>query len=477
MKFNSVFHIGEGTIKFLQASVGLKKALTGVEAIAIDNQDDAQISRTLIQFIKDKKINIAENRVTVLIPRSRAILRYMVFPSQNQDEIRSMVDLQIGSRIPYAREEVEVDFQILSKTADGYSKVAVVIIPQEIVMRYWKIFSDAKIPVHGITITSIGLWLLYQQQPGASEKPSAIIDLDSHHSEICLCQKSHWLNSREIPIGFTQISNEGNEEMIKQWELTQVSTIGEKISGAVEEVYLACSLDRVDELAAEMAKAQSELSIKKMIVTQSLSLPRGLQWPPSIAQDGASIASLAGIAFNAGVVPIDLIPRSVRQAQAKQAYQHQLIILGAWAAAALISLILASGMGFFKKNMQLARLQDELRTTQRESVAVEKQLKEMNEIESAINSRLIFSDLAAAIDRLLPAHAYLVSITVGEANSVSLEGMSFNPAEINEFQNGLVRSKNFSNVTLNYVNKRVTQQGEVNYFKITCTFKPVRGQQ
>ena len=73
----------------------------------------------------------------------------MVFPSQKQDEIRSMIDLQVGSRIPYSREEVEIDFQILSKTADGYSKVAVVIIPQEIAMRYWKIFSDAKIPVHG----------------------------------------------------------------------------------------------------------------------------------------------------------------------------------------------------------------------------------------------------------------------------------------------------------------------------------------
>ena len=60
-----------------------------------------------------------------------------------------MIDLQVGSRIPYNREEVEIDFQILSKTADGYSKVAVVIIPQELAMRYWKIFSDAKVPVDG----------------------------------------------------------------------------------------------------------------------------------------------------------------------------------------------------------------------------------------------------------------------------------------------------------------------------------------
>ncbi len=133
----------------------------------------------------------------------------MVFPSQKQDEIRSMIDLQVGNRIPYSREEVEIDFQILSKTADGYAKVAVVIIPQEIAMRYWKIFSDSKIPVHGITISSIGLWLLYQQQPDLSDKPGAIFDLDVNHSEICLCYKTHWLTSREIPVGFSKCSRMG----------------------------------------------------------------------------------------------------------------------------------------------------------------------------------------------------------------------------------------------------------------------------
>ena len=105
---------------------------------------------------------------------------------------------------------------------DGYAKVAVVIIPQEIAMRYWKIFSDSKIPVHGITISSIGLWLLYQQQPDLSDKLGAIFDLDVNHSEICLCYKTHWLTSREIPIGFAQMQRDGYVEILKQWELTKI---------------------------------------------------------------------------------------------------------------------------------------------------------------------------------------------------------------------------------------------------------------
>lgn len=475
MKTNAVFHISEGMIKFLQVSGTHKKFVSAVDVINIDKQTDAQTSKTLSAFIKERKLNFTDSKVTVLIPRARVILRNMVFPSQSQDEIRSMIDLQIGSHIPYTREEVEIDFQILSQTADGYSKVAVVIVPQEIVMRYWKIFLDSKIPVHRITISSVGLWLLYRQQPDLSDKLCAIFDLDVNHSEICLCDKTHWLNSREIPIGFVQMQNDGYAQIIKQWELTQVNTTSEKLSGAVEKVYLACSVNRAYALGIEMAKIQNDLTIKEIILTQTLSLAHGLQWPKLMLEDGASVASLAGIAFSPETPPIDLIPRAARHAQEQHTYHRQLVILGIWVTAALISLGLALGVGFFKKNVELARLEGQLRDTKRGVLTVENQLKEIHDIEGMIKDRLIFSDLAREINRLLPIQVYLVNITISNGNTLSLQGVSSNTVEINQFQQDMVNSRSFSNVSLDYVNKRVTQQGEVDYFKITCTLKTVNG--
>src|ERR1700689_5495260 len=103
MSSNIVFSINEGMVKFLQVAGGQKKLVTGVEIIATDRQNDAEISQSLMDFVKRRKLNFAESRVTVLIPRSRAILRYMVFPSHKEEEIRSMIDLQVGSSIPYVR--------------------------------------------------------------------------------------------------------------------------------------------------------------------------------------------------------------------------------------------------------------------------------------------------------------------------------------------------------------------------------------
>lgn len=468
MKSNVVFSISEGMIKFLQVSGKAKKAVTAVDVININKQNDAQISQTLSAFIKTRKLNFAESRVTILIPRSRAILRHMIFPSQKEDEIRSMIDLQVGSRIPYAREEVEIDFQILSKTADGYTKVAVVIIPQEITARYWKIFSDAKVPVHGMTISSIGLWLLYQQQPDAADKLGAVFDLDVDHSEICLCYKTHWLASREIPVGFVQMQRDGYAEILKQWELTQNNTSGDKLPEAVESVYLASTANRAYALAIEMAKIQDSLKIKEIHLTQALGTARGVQWPKLMTDDGVSVAALAGIAFSPLRPPIDLIPKSVRQGQEQRVYKRQLIILGAWVIAALISLGLALGMGFFRKNVQLAQIEDQLRDTKRQALEVENQLQKVHGIEGIIKGRLIFSDLAHEIYRILPPQLSLVSITITDGHTLSLQGIATNSVDINQFQKGMVSSTKFFNVNLDYVNKRVTQQGEVDYFKITC---------
>ena len=117
-----------------------------------------------------------------------------------------------------------------------------------------------------------------------------------------------------------------------------------------------------------------------------------------------------------------------------------------------------------------------LRATKHDALSVENQLKRIYDIERMIKNRLIFSDLARDIYRLLPTHVYLVDITISNSNILSLEGMSLNSVEINQFQKDMVNSSSFSNVNLDYVNKRVTQQGEVDYFKITSTLKSVNGQ-
>ena len=100
-------------------------------------------------------------------------------------------------------------------------------------------------------------------------------------------------------------------------------------------------------------------------------------------------------------------------------------------------------MGFFKKNVQLANWKTSFVTPNMKPLEVEDQLKKVNDIEGMIKNRLIFSDLAHEIYRLLPTQVYLVNITISDGDTLSLQGMSSNSVEINQFQKDMVDSHEF----------------------------------
>ncbi len=472
MKSNAVFYIDEERIKFLQVLTS-SKLVTALDVLLIKGQSEAQISQGLWTFLKRRRLNLNEARVTVVIPRSRVILRLMSVPSHQDSEIRSMIELQVSSSIPYELEEVQMDFQVLAKSPDGYAKVAVVIIPQETAMRYWKIFAEAKVRVHSITLSSIGLWNLYTQWPNTGDKPAAVFDLDLDKSEICVCHPAHWSASRELPSGLTQIAQDGYGEILKQWELTQHNIGGEKAAQALDTVYIISCWEGAFALGQELTKTQNALNIQDVLLTKFLKLARDVRIPSLCTQEGMSLAPLAGIALSSQTPPINLVPTAVRQSQEQKMHQRQLIICGLWLAAALAALGLSLSMGYVKKNIQLAKLKDQLRTTKEAAQKVEERLKKIHDIESMVKNRLVFSDLALEIYRVLPAQVYLVSMALNENNSLSFQGVASNPVDVNQFQKDLANYQKFSNVNLDYVNKRVTQQGEVDYFKITCAFKPM----
>ncbi|MDE2027535.1 MAG: pilus assembly protein PilM [Candidatus Omnitrophica bacterium] len=472
MKSNIAFYINEKTVKFLQVALP-QNEVTDVEVIHVDGQNDVQISETLSSFVRSQKLNLAESRVTVVIPRSRAILRSMVLPSHDEDEIRAMIDLQIGGQIPYAREEVDLDFQVLSKTQYGHSKVAVIVIPQEIATRYWRIFDEARIPVSGITISSVGLWLLFRRLQGPADDLCAVFDLDLDRTEICLCDRNQWLTSREISAGLRQIKEGRFKEILTQWELTQ-NTFRDSDSKSVETVLLISSDDRAHPLAVEISKAGSHLIVRELL-TQTMELVGG-QWPSSMTVEGASFFSLAGIAFSEEPPPVNLIPGTVRQAQQQRSLQRQWIVTGAWLIAAVISMGLVLGSGYLAKKIQLAGLEGRLHAVEKKSFKAEDQLKKMQDIETLVHGRLVFSDLANELYRIMPPQIYLTVMTVSSDNKgLSFEGVSSTPAAVNQFQKNMVASSYFANVALDYVNKRVGQQGEMEYFKISSTLRNAGG--
>ncbi len=470
MKSTTVFYIDGENLKYLQASGGVKKTVAAVEVVSIVGLTDEQISAHLVGLIKPLRLMSKGNATIVIIPRSCLILRYMTLPSHQESEIRAMADLQVIEHIPYSREEVEIDIQVVEKTADGYSKVMAVVIPRETAMRYWKFFSDAKIPITGMTISSVGLWLLYCQQPDLPAQTGALVDLDVRRSEICLCRKEYWLGSRDIPVGLAQLKIEGHEEFLKQWELTTRKVAEQSAGEHIKQLYCVSTAGEIYGLERIMEEEQ-EGTVKNIALMNGLPGAKNASFSKTLAGTEASLAPLAGIAFSGQLPPVNLIPQSVRNAQKEKRLRREFIVSGIWGIAALIMSAAALSVGYVEKNIQIRQLEKKFESSKAAVARAEEQWTQVYESENMFRRRLIFNDVMQQIMKLLPEQVSLTSLAINNGNILSFQGVSPKAGDINKLQKDLVELPFFSNVNLDFVDKRTTQEGESNYFKITCTVR------
>ena len=77
-------------------------------------------------------------------------------------------------------------------------------------------------------------------------------------------------------------------------------------------------------------------------------------------------------------------------------------------------------------------------------------------------------DVIYELYNILPSSMSLNVFNLDEKGNLTLQGVSSQMSDIFSFQSKLEKSKNFKNVEVKYASKRMTSQGEITDFRITC---------
>jgi Tfp pilus assembly protein PilN len=473
MKFKTrtTIEITERFIKVMQALAGDRHALTFTEVIPIDNLNDEGIVQKLMALHKVKGFNLRGSQIILIIPRQHIILRYLSLPAEDRLELKTMVDLQAVNHIPYNKDEVVIDFLPFDKNNLGYTKVLVVVAPEDIVMRFWKILQAAHMTAHKVTLSSTGLWQWHRsRQLVGKYGVVGLIDIDIQNSEICICDQYRFLTSRHTSLGIKELEDQKFNEFAKQLEWTIVSYTKEKLGPPISQILILSSLDNATGLKEELEKSFS-IPVQLVRTPQDVPLHKSFTWSPSLLQDGPSITAALGLLQSDHKIAIDLLPREIREIRSHLEKRQQWIRFGVVTFLMLLVVGIALSLDYFKQSTYLKDLQDQVKTTKKDAQAVEKQAQQVTVLKSLINRRIVMADVIDEIYKILPKSISLVNLTLTQDHSLSLQGFSTKGGDINDMQKAFVDSAYFENVNLDYVNKRITQDGEVNYFKITCQIK------
>ena len=113
------------------------------------------------------------DRVAVF-PRRDAIVRTLTLPATDPREIQEMVRLQAARQTPLGIEDLSVTHEVLERSADGHSKVMMVIVHRETLHRYLSGFEGTSLRPTRVVLDSIscgpGFNLLPEEEQHAKRR-------------------------------------------------------------------------------------------------------------------------------------------------------------------------------------------------------------------------------------------------------------------------------------------------------------------
>ena len=471
-EFTVALEITDSHVRVFQAkSTRTGAVLTHVQYRPIELHTDDELAKLITQIFAGKAMRTRE--VIVAIPRRLMILRQMILPSQDTDEIRKMVDLQIINKVPYSKDDIIYDYSIISREATGYTKVLAAIVHKDVVQQYLRICTKAKIFPQKVTLSSIGLLSWYgQQQKKASRAavmPVSLLNIESADSEIVFMHDGRLLFSRGIPMGVKDINEANVGKFLEQIDLTLKSYQKDNMGPAVERFILVSSFP-----GAQLLKERLSLEYQKAVDVLSpldhLSCSKDLK--TSVLVEGAvSPAVGLGLAAASEEDMLNFTPSEIKNIKISSVKRDRWMKSAFLTGATLLLAALAFNAEVYRDAHQLNRLRSKMEAIKPQVTQAKKTMAVVDFVREHIYNRVLVADLITELYRLTPADIAFRSLQMDENGGITLLGFSQSGSSVNTFQGQLVGSGILTDVNLQYASKVRSFNQELTEFKMTCHLK------
>lgn len=466
----TVIEITESHIKCLQTAMSAGKlSLLSCHVAGLTQHSDEEITASLAEFLSLSKIR--PHNIIAVVPRRFVIQRHISLPSHQEEEIKKMVALQIIKQVPYPKDDIIVDHITLHKDPSGYAKVLVVAVHNEVVGRYLKIFRDAGLHLHILTLSSEGLLNLYgyqehkgKQKIGAS---AVVINVDCLHTEICFFDAGKLLFSRSINYGAKDLNPQQIHAFVEQIHLTINAYQKENISDTISKITLFSALKEGDLLKAGLA-TEDKIPVD-MVNPLTEVFCRKDVLPAALEREGVSVAVGLGLALAEKRKMINLLPLEVSDSlkiKQKRREWAKIVSLSTLVSMLIIGIFVLS---VHRKSQVVEHLAGLVRETEQKVSEIRERSKRWDILKEKLAAKVTVMKIISELYNVTPMSISYRSVQLDEKRALTLQGMSENSTDINNLQQSLVQSPLFDNVTLQYATKRKMFRGsEVTDFKITC---------
>lgn len=402
-----------------------------------------------------KLFSAKEGSVVVSIPRRKVSIHYHSFPTHQDGEILQMARYQALRQFPYRDLTVLHSVNILEKMSDGFVKVMLAVIGQEILNRYLNEVRTFILP-NIVTINSLGLVGFYNMIKGKRDR--ILIDIDIKFSNLCVIAKGKLLFCREINKGFDFIREHGLKPWMEEVTHSVNSFNKERLHPPIEEMTILGPryIKYLQERKKEFPYTEVEfLSQERFILKEE-----NFEYFGRSDDELYSVVKLLGLSLinepEINLTPPNLIQEVLYQKILKQ--KKKVIF---YFSLALLGILLLLGWEYKRKQIYLTRLQDFLSDVGSDIELLEKR-KRLTQVFFKQANESIFLELFREVIETLPADVLIRRLDYEKNSELVLEGSSMKSESIYEFYGKLKQLSKFEKIKTFKVN--VDPKGEVVFY-------------
>lgn len=453
-----------------------------------------EVPHIIAEFLKKNGIN--KRHVISCFPRNLSTIRFMNLPSTDAKELNEMVAFQAIKQVPYSKEDMIADYEVISLTHEGYSNVMIVIVRRNVICQHLDAIESAGFVTDRIDINSQAILRTYlflkgleektEEQPPDSPRPSpdiatavALVDVDYTHTNIQIMNGDTLLFSRGIPLGVMHLILKEKKFQVESANINWQSEL----------------MDELSRSFAVFSREQSTVSIGKIVLSGGINnfhhIERNIRSrflvPVEVLNLTEKIAGLA--AFNGALkindkevslmapvgllLPgygrtIDMIPEDEKEHR-----KNRLRMAKAVVAASLLAGIILTGMFNFyveisRKNAFITDLNNKLNEVAPKVKKLESMRTKISIIEGQVRQDRMSLDFLRELYRVIPDKICLTAFLYDESKYIVIKGTANTMADVFDLIPKLEESDYFEKVSSRGVKRRKVGDKEVVDFEIQC---------
>lgn len=416
-----------------------------------------------------KKGRFARIPVIGCLPRQMMTIRMLELPSTDLEEIADMVDLQIGKQTPYSRDEIAFDYRVVGSARDGYTRVMLTIVQRSTIRERYYMLEEAGVDVERMSVSAEGM-LNWCAASFPRRSASAVLDVDSSHSDLAVMVNGVLVFTKNISIGAEQLLAEPAkwQDKLGMEVRRSLETCEGELPGVKLGKLVVCGA------GVNVPSFEKHIGDQLGILTEGRgSLAPAGKAPKSPSLDdpqyaSASLTAIVGMALDPGSLEFNLMPDSVVLRKELTEKAESLTTMSMLTMSVLVVGSMYASVDLFVKNGRLRAIDAELGKTGPTVEALAEMRDTIKLVNSRSNRKFTAMNLLSHIHPLVPENVSFDSLEFDRAKGqVLLGGLAASRPDVRTMVKNLEQSPFFKDV------KQTQNRAEKDMFRfqVACTLE------